>query len=416
MDRPENLMVVSGFFRFATPVARERLEAALREGLLRYDRFRQRVEDTGSALARPRWVDCPDFDLDRHLGEETLAAPGDDGALAAAIEPRLATPLPRDRPLWEMRLLHGYGAGSALLFRVHHAMADGIALLQVLLDACEPAPGAAREAPQSRPKRPWHWWALLPLTAPLWALSFLGVATWLIVRPQDPDTVYRAALTGRKRIAWTPPLPLAEVKALATAAGCKINDLLMTVAAGALRRHAAERGRPARDVRALVPVNMRPASRAGELGNAFSLVSPTLPLAEPAGHSRLRLVKRRMDRLKRSPEAHAVLTVVRLFGFMGARLQHRIQRFLIRKTSLVMTNVPGPRRPLAMAGATIERVMFWVPMFGPTALGLSIFTYADELSMGVLSDEAALPEPAELARAIVAELDHLRETLAPTAR
>lgn len=409
MDSSTNLMVVSGFFRFDKPVDRARLEAALREGFLRFDRFRQRVEDKPGLFGRPRWVDDPDFHLDRHLTEETLPSPGDETALRAAIEARLDSPLPDDRPLWEMRLYQGFGQGSAVLFRIHHCIADGIALLQVLLGSCEPVDGAERPAPISKPKRPWYWWALLPLTATLWGLNYLWVSTWLVVRPRDPKTIYKGDLSGKKHIAWTGSFPLADVKALSRAAGCKINDLLMTVAAGALHRYAAERDQPpVKGVRAMVPVNLRSAKAAGELGNKFAVVSPTLPLGALPPDERLGIVKQRMDRLKRSPEPLSTVALMNLFGYVGTRAQHRIQRFLVNKATLVITNVPGPRKKLAMAGVPIEQLMFWVPMFGPTGLGVSIFTYADEVSLGVLADEALGCDPRLLADALVSELDVLR--------
>lgn len=425
MDSPDNLMVVSGVMRFDAPLDRARLEAALATGVLRYDRFRQRVEERRGLFARPRWVDDPAFHLDRHLFEETLAAPGDD-ALRAAIEPHLRTPLDAVRPLWQMRLYHGYGgAGSALFFRIHHAIADGIALLKVLLSACEPVDGAAREPPRSKPRRPWYWWAALPVTGLVWALDYLRVSTWLVIRPKDAPTVFKGRLSGDKRIAWTAAQSLPDIKAIAAAAGCKINDLLMTVAAGGLRRYALERGRPTDvgGVRAIVPVNVRPDTPAearpdtrDALGNAFAVVTPTLSL-DAAAPARLRVIQKRMDRLKRSPEPLATLTVTRAFGFMSTRLQHRIQRFLLDKGTLVITNVPGPKKALALAGVPIAGLVFWVPMFGPIGLGISIFTYADEVRFGVLADAELVPDPGPLADALTAELAALRaHFLSPSER
>lgn len=409
MDSPVNLMVVNGVMRFDAPLDRARLEAALTSGLLRYDRFRQRVEQRPGLFARPRWVDDADFHLDRHLFEETLGGPGDDD-LRRAIEPHLKTPLAPDRPLWQMRLYQGYGgAGSALFFRIHHCIADGVALLRVLLAACEPVDGAAREPPRSRPRRPWYWWALLPVTGLLFGLDYLRVSGWLVLRPKDPATVFKGPLSGDKRIAWTAPQSLPDIRAMAAAAGCKINDLLMTVAAGALSRYARERGRPTGEggVRAIVPVNVRPPAEHDALGNAFAVVTPTLSLAAH-GPTRLKLIQRRMNRLKRSPEPLATLSVTRAFAFMGARLQQRLQRFLLDKGTLVITNVPGPKKPLALAGVPLAGLMFWVPMFGPIGIGISIFTYGDRVSLGVLADAELVPDAGPLAAALTAELEALR--------
>ncbi|MCC6623773.1 MAG: DUF1298 domain-containing protein [Deltaproteobacteria bacterium] len=414
MDLPINLMVVNAIFRFEGPVTLAQVRAVLGEALGRYDRFRQRVDET---RGRPRWVDCPDFDLTRHIVEET--APGDEASLRAQIERRITEPLDRAHPLWEMRLYQGT-RGATLLVRIHHCIADGVALMQVMLDACERAEGAGREAPRSAPRRAWYWWALLPLSVTLWTLRFLWVNTWLVARPRDPATIYKGALTGAKRVAWTPALPLADIKATCASAGCKVNDLLMAAAAGALRRYAATRGQAVvgPGVRAVVPVNMRPAKAARDLGNQFALVSPTLPIGTHAQDERLRLVKRRMDRLKGSPEPLSTSLFLKLLGLIGRRLQHPVQRFLLDKTTLVMTNVPGPRKKLSLGGAPIADVMFWVPMFGPIGLGLSIFSYADDVRLGVLSDEALVSDPQALADAFVLELQELEAhygvTCAPT--
>jgi len=408
MDTPQNLMVVSGLFRFDAPADIARLKAVLSDGFLKYDRFRQRVERRGKKLW---WVDDPDFHVDRHVLGEELPGAGDEAALRGVIEEQLKTPLDPALPLWQLRLYHGQASGSTLLFRIHHCIADGIALLQVLLDSCEHVGGAEREAPRAQPKRPWYWWALLPLSATLWTLRYLWVSNWLVMRPKDPPTIYKGALTGVKRIAWTSPLPLQDVKATAARAGCKINDLLMAVAAGAMRRYAETRG-AALDglgVRVMVPVNLRSAKAAKELGNAFAVVSPTLPVGSADPDERLRLVKQRMDRIKRSPEPFSAAMLVRVLGSVGVGLQHRIQRYLVDKATLTITNVPGPRKKLALGGVPVGKVLFWVPMFGPTGLGFSVFTYADELLIGAISDEALVPDPQALADAFVAELESLHE-------
>ena len=115
-----------------------------------------------------------------------------------------------------------------------------------------------------------------------------------------------------------------------------------------------------------------------------------------------------MNRLKRSPEPLATLSATRAFAFMGARLQQRLQRFLLDKGTLVITNVPGPKKPLALAGVPLAGLMFWVPMFGPIGIGISIFTYGDRVSLGVLADAELVPDAGPLAAALTAELEALR--------
>lgn len=412
MDSATNLMVVTGFFKFARPVTTEAVKQALYGGFLKYDRFKQRVVEQ-KGLGKPRWVDDEDFDVDQHVVEEPLPAPGDDAALRAAVEVHMRTPLPRDRPLWEMRVMTGYGQGCALFFRVHHCIADGIALMQVLLGMCEQVEGAANEAPLAKPKRPWWFWPALPVTGTWWALKYLWVSNYLMYRPKDSATVYKGELSGTKRLAWAPVFRLADVKATAKAAGVKINDLLMAVASGALRRYAEGRGESldAKTVRVMIPVNLRSAKAAENLGNKFALVTPTLPVDRTDAVERLKVTKKRMDRLKKSPEPFATVTLMNLLGLIGTKMQHKLQRYLVNKGSLAMSNVPGPRKKLRFAGETIEQILFWVPVYGPTALGLSIFSYAGEVTVGVMADEARVPDPQALADAFAAELESYRAAL-----
>ncbi|MFT7582150.1 MAG: diacylglycerol O-acyltransferase [Myxococcota bacterium] len=412
MDSPTNLMVVTGFFRFERPITLDRIKAAANGGLLKFDRFRSRIDDKRGFFARPRWVEDPDFDLNRHIVTDTLAEPGDDAALRQAIEARVGVPLDSNHPLWEMHLLQGYGSGCVLFFRIHHCIADGIALMQVLLSMCDASEDARAAVPRSKPKRPWWFWALLPITSVLWLLHFLWITTWLMIRPKDPDTVYRAKLSGTKRTAWTHRLPLDKVKAVANASGCKINDLLLATLSGALRDYAASRGRPMdKPVRVMVPVNLRGAKAAGDLGNSFALVTPTLPVNEAVAASRLRTTKKRMDALKRSPEPLAVVVLLVTLGMIGARMQRALMNFLVRKASAVVTNVPGPRTQLSFAGEPIDDIQFWVPTSGATAVGISIFSYRGFVTLGVMVDEAAIPDAQSLADAIESEFQALCESV-----
>jgi hypothetical protein len=408
MDTDTNLMVVAGFFRFSAPVDIDEVKRALDGGLLRLDRFRQRVVDPGG-LRLPRWVDDPDFDVDHHVVEDRLPEPGDDGALRAAIESHLSRPLDRNRPLWEMRVYQGLGSGSALFFRVHHCIADGIALMHVLLEMCERVDGAARTPPRAQPKRPWWWWSLLPLTGTWWSIRLFWVSSVLTWRRKDSPTIYKGVLRGEKATAWTPTIPLETVRSAAKAADVKINDLLMSAVTGALRRYATTRGESldGKGVRALIPVNLRAASATGELGNMFGMVSPRLPVDETDPRERLMQVKRRIDRLKRSAEPMSALLFVKTLGTIGRTAHHRLQTFLIDKGTLVVSNVPGPRKKLAFAGQPIEQIMFWPPPFGPTALSIGVFSYAGEVTVGVYADRAIVPDAEVLAAAFVEEIEEL---------
>lgn len=414
MDEPTNRMVINGFFRFASALDLERLKAALAQGFAPFARFRQRVADERSFLGRPRWIDDESFEIANHVERIQVPDPGDEAMQRATIEALLAQPLDPRRPLWKVYLLECGGGGCLVFFRIHHCIGDGIALLQVLLSMCAAEQGErAKEAPRASVRKRWYWWAALPITGTLYAVHFLWISLWLLIRPADPQTVFRGNLGVAKRTAWCRPLLLADVSALARAAGCKINDVLLATVAGAMRRYAKHHGRPlAPDcrVRCVVPVNLRPASKAKELGNYFAIVTPSLVVGEPLPQVRLAKIRRAMNALKRSPEGMVVVTVFRLLGALGVIVQSMILRLLASKTTVVVSNVPGPRSTLSFAGLRIEDIMFWVPMAGALGLGFSIFSYAGRVAIGVMSDVKLVPDPKRLADLLNHEFHDLQQT------
>ncbi len=187
-----------------------------------------------------------------------------------------------------------------------------------------------------------------------------------------------------------------------------INDVLLAALTGALRRYLVERGaEPVEDLRAFIPVNLRPLDEPipRELGNRFGLVFLELPVKEEEPRRRLRELKRRMDVLKRSPEAAVT------FGTAGrggpdahGGVEQRIVDVLGPRGTLVMTNVPGPRHPVYLAGTRLAGLMFWVPQAAKVGLGVSIFSYAGQVTVGVSVDAGLVPDPHRVVHAFQDEL------------
>jgi diacylglycerol O-acyltransferase / wax synthase len=211
-------------------------------------------------------------------------------------------------------------------------------------------------------------------------------------------------------VAWSAPIPLDEIKALSRALGGTVNDVLMSAAAGALARYLRERGEDARgfDLRTAVPVNLRTPAQMSALGNHFGLVFLELPLGVRAPKARFDLLKRRMDALKRSPEPYVLLQMMRLTGAGPRWLEEAVVRLLGAKTTAVLTNVPGPREPRYLAGRRVETIMFWVPQAGRVGLGISIFSYAGQVRLGVSVDARRVPDPDGILEGFPSELEALR--------
>jgi diacylglycerol O-acyltransferase len=432
MEDPTNLMMVTGVLALDAKVDLKRLRLVLDRRLAPFARFHQRVARPRSRGNRPHWEDDSRFDINNHLSHVALPAPGGDAALRDMVSDLMSVPLDFTKPLWHMHVIDGYNDGSVILTRVHHCIADGIALVRVMLSLTDETPNAKLPpAPAKRPasgfRLPLDW---LPdavgrgvaggqelLTKPGKALGLARIGAHgayrlgrMVVLPPDPETVFKGKLGRRKRAAWSEPVPLDDIKAIGKAFGATVNDVLVAVATGALRRYMERRGEPTSGIaiRASVPVNLRPLTDAHKLGNAFGLVFLTLPIGVVDPTRRLRAIKKEMDELKSSPEALLAFGVLSLMGLAPVEVEQVGLRFFGSKATAVLTNVPGPRQPLYLAGRKIDKVMFWVPQSGHLGLGISILSYAGGVMLGIASDEGLVPDPERIAESFGAEVEEMR--------
>lgn len=439
MESPTNPMMIAGFFEFDRPMEYERLKATVEHRLLRFERFKQRVVKPRLSLHQHTWETDPNFELESHLHRIALPAPGDLAALKVVVNDLASTPLDLSRPLWQFHLVENYGEGCVLFCRLHHSIADGIALMHVLLSLCDDTADAPWPAPHVGKKRPPQ--GLMstvlrparlagssmreaanssvellrnPTRAAGMAQTAAGLATSLarvtLLLP-DSRTLFKGELSVARRTAWSQPLPLDQVKAVGRATGATVNDVILASVAGALRRYMQGRGQSVDgiDVRAMVPVDIRSAEEALEkLGNHFGLVVLALPVgvADPLG--RLHELKRRMDQLKHTPEAHALYGIVSTIGMTPIQIERLVVRFFTSKTSAVMTNVVGPRHRLYLAGNPIRQVNFWVPQTSGIGLGISIFSYVGEVVVGVMTNAKLVPDPESIVDAFQAEFAALQ--------
>jgi WS/DGAT/MGAT family acyltransferase len=242
------------------------------------------------------------------------------------------------------------------------------------------------------------------------ALAAATLAEVALMLP-DPKTSLKGELGFRKRVAWSEPIDLAGVKAAGAREGATINDVLVSAATGALRRYLRAQGDDVSglEIRAAVPVNLRPLDEAHKLGNQFGLVLASLPVGIADPRRRLLETKRRMDEIKSSMQPVVAFGLLNALGLTPSRLQSLALDFFGAKSSLVLTNVPGPRQRLYLAGRRLERVMFWVPQSGRLGLGVSILSYAGEVMVGVASDAGLVPEPQRIVAGFEAELARLVE-------
>jgi diacylglycerol O-acyltransferase len=438
MDRPNNVMVIESLMTFAEPMDWDRLLATYEARVLdRYPVFRQRPVFSRLLLMPPHWEDDESFDLARHVRFVHLGGAGDDAALQDYVNSHIGRPLDRDRPLWELHLVDGYRGGSAVFSRLHHALADGIALLQVLLTLTDAAPDPDREpepstgaaTPSDEPPEP-----AASLGAVVHAAGAAGGALLDLTRLVSPHLVQDAlsvaqqsasvaakltlshrpptALVGtageRKRAVWAPPFPLAEVAEVGHRTGTTVNDVLVAALAGAVATYLREHDGEAVDLPTMVPVNLRgDEAPPSELGNRFALVLLNLPSGLDTPFARLAETKRRMDAIKHSPEAVLTFGMIRGIGRTGRDVERYLVDFFADKASGVTTNVPGPRQPRYVAGRRVGSMLGWAPQSGNQTLGTCIFTYDGNVHVGFKTDVDTVAHPEQLVEAFHDELRQL---------
>lgn len=435
MDRDDNLMMICSVLVLDKAPDRARLQQTIEHRLLSWPRFQQRVVREGG---RAWWEDDPHFHLDNHIHSVGLGGEGDRHALEKLAGDLASTPLDARHPLWAMHVVEDYQGGAAVIMRMHHCIADGLALVRVLLsmtdDCAEGSPPPTLGHP-SRIERAWHAaqhfgeglagaarqvvdqaGELVRHPSQLVELAEKGLAVGkelvdIGLQPKDPPSDLKGQRSGRKQVAWCDPLDLDEVKTLAHQLGGTVNDVLMTVAAGALRQWLIGHDQYCDEsLHVAVPFNLRPLDKPiRQLGNQFGLVIVRMPVEQPEPLERYKAIQTHMRALKASPQPLVFYGMLALFGRGPEVMERMALDLLSNKASLVMTNVPGPKQALYMAGARIRQPLFWVPQSGVIGVGLSILSYDGGVQFGVISDEALLPHPAELAEAFTAGFAELQQ-------
>jgi len=455
MDSASNLMMINGVWTLAPGITWEALCERVRQRLLQYPRFRQRVvEDAAGAT----WVEDARFDLAAHVVRERLPrrkGQSPQAALQQRVGELAMQPLDPRRPLWQFHLVEDFTGddgqrGSALIVRIHHCIADGIALISVsmsLVDGGSEPPQRRRKAARGTAAEDWVADALIrPLIgmaakaldlagdgaarslhilrepekaleqglagsvdAARVAYQLLSDAASLALMPDDSPTRLKGQPGGAKRVAWCPPIPLDEVKAIGRALDCSINDVLLACVAGAIGSYLRQQGDdPAgQEIRAMIPVNLRPIEEAWKLGNRFGLVPLVLPIGVANPVERVYEVRRRMGALKGSTQPLLAFAMLAVAGLLVKPAQDALLNLFSRKTTAVMTNVPGPREALTLCGAHVTQCMFWVPQSGDIGLGVSILSYGGGVQFGVITDAQLCPEPQRIIDAFAPEFAQL---------
>ncbi|MDE2564519.1 MAG: wax ester/triacylglycerol synthase family O-acyltransferase [Burkholderiales bacterium] len=441
MDSDANLMMIVGVWLLAPAITLAALRTRIADKLLKYPRFRHKaVPDALGAC----WVPDAGFDVARHVVAARLAprrGESDRQALQRLCGELASTPLDAAHPLWQFALIEHYEGGSAVIARVHHCIGDGIALISVMLSIAD---GGAD--PPRRRRAAAGDGEMDALLKPLGELAAKAVGLYgqgmarsieMLASPQQPllgglamartgvkvvgdiaalalmgddsPTLLKGRPAGRKVVAWSEPMPLDAVKAVGRGLGCTVNDVLLACVAGAIGGYLGERGDDpsGKEIRAMVPVNLRPPDRAWQLGNRFGLAPLVLPIGIANPVARLAAVRLRMAALKESWQPMLAFAILSATGLFIKPVQDLVLGLFAKKTTAVMTNVPGPAQPLKVCGATLRQSMFWVPASGDVGVGVSILSYGGGVQFGLVTDAALCAEPQAVIDRFAPEFDKL---------
>ena len=428
--------------------------------------MRWKLAEVPMGLDRPYWIDDPNFDLDYHLREIALPAPGDDRQLASQVARITSRHLDRSRPLWEIYLVSGLAGGrSALLTKMHHSVIDGMSGAEIMGVLFDLEPGgreipAADEADEeyrarepgsiemlgrgivALPAQPLRALRALPSTLPHLdvAPSILGIPGAervsryasrarnmlggdgdgeIVERPRmsAPHTPFSSRIGAHRRFSFG-SLPLETVKEVKNSLGVKVNDIVVAMCAGAVREWlVANDALPDGPLLAQIPVSVRTEEQVGTYGNRISVMIVPIPTDEPDPLERVKRVEQAMGAAKSRHNAMPAELLQDVTSFIPPAINARAARVALQLGTrqrmrplynLVISNVPGPPFPLYLAGAEVERNYPVSVITDGAGLNITVMSYRGSMDFGVLADREQIPEVWDMIDALGAELDALQ--------
>ncbi|MBK5218311.1 MAG: wax ester/triacylglycerol synthase family O-acyltransferase [Thermoleophilia bacterium] len=402
-------------------------------------RFRQKLRSVPLDQGRPVWVDDPHLNLDYHVRQTALPAPGSEEQLRNLGARIFSQQLDRSKPLWELWLVEGLHDGRfAIVGKSHHALVDGVSgvdITTVLFDldrepkggSASPPPWLARPEPsdlkllgdamRERLTSPAEIFRGVrhALRGPRQVLRGVGATTKVLgAGMAAPNTPFNVEIGPHRRFAIT-QADLAELKLVKDAYGGTVNDIILSIVTGALGNYLRARGHDTEELemRALVPVSVRADEEHGALGNRISAMMAPLPVWSQDPVERLRILTEQMGDLKASGQAVGAEILTKITDFapttiasQAARLQPA-QRFF----NLVVTNVPGPQFPLYVLGRQMESIFPMVPLARRQALCVGIMSYNGQVNFGLIGDYDAMADLDSFALDLEAATQEIVDTL-----
>lgn len=418
MEDGENRMQLAGMLLFSGEAPDfAAFRAAVTERLLDLPLFRKRLSPSPLGMGRPQWVDDDAFDLDFHLSRVALPAPGGHAEVAAHIDTLTAAPLDKARPLWELALVENVEDGFAVSLKVHHCMVDGLSIIDIFTALLAPdssIPHARLE--QKRPSTD----GLLPTETKAPGpspLARLAGAAGLV--GQAPLSPFNTGACGPTRRTAYVTVPLQHIHDVRKQYSTTVNNIVLAVVAGALRRYLLRHDALVDELFAFVPVNRRSSEARGSLGNQIAMTYPALPVGEASPEGRVLKVIESITLTAEAGQAATTASMMGLLGMAPAPLAGALNRAMQLRTAmfnLTVTNVPGPPVPAHFLGAQLRLILGATPLTAKHALTIAVLSYNGTLTFSVTTDPRRVPDGIDIADDLEAELADLYAATTTPAR
>lgn len=434
-DVPTSLVTITGMMVFDKKINKDNLISIIENRLLKFSRFKEKIIEKAG---KPFWHEDKLFDIKSHVVHVALPHPGDYNTLQELASQLISQPLDYDKPLWQVHLVDNYKGGSVVIWRIHHAIADGIALIKVVFSltgsTLEESLKILIKEEDSKPKKKkslfeevnkffksgkdWYHDALEIIgdkeklkNTFLETIEISNEIGKFVYGKSANKTLYKKGnLSNTKKAAYSEALPLSVIKVLGKKYNVTVNDMLLVLLTGAIRHHLIRHGQDLNQpIRIAVPVNMRKKDEKIEIKNKIGVITIELPVNEEDIDKRISIIKIKTELLKHSFEP---LFVYYIMNIMGGVLSHKMEEYFIKlfgsKLTGVMTNVPGPRNEVYFAGEEIKDIMFWVPHTIMLGMGISLISYNDRVCLGVVTDTNLVKEPDEIIEGFYLEFERMK--------
>ena len=431
------------------PIPHDEFVQGLESRLHLVPRYRQKLAFPRFEMGRPIWIDDPNFNVEYHVRNTALPAPGSEEQLRQLAGRIFSQRLDRSKPLWELWLVQGLSEGRfALISKTHHALVDGVSgvdISTVLFDltAVPPESDGSEDGWTPEPE---------PSEAELVTegikgllrtpVELAGRALGAVQRPGQTLERAREAVEGVAEVAWAgvnpaPDVPLntpigphrrvwwvrsrlEDFKEIKDALGGTVNDVVLTIVSGALGRWLRSRGvrTEGLELRALVPVSIRSEEDKDALGNRIAAMRAPLPVYAQDPVERLRIVRESMGGLKESKQALGAAVISGLERFAPPTLLAQASRlnFSTRLFNLIVTNVPGPQFPLYIQGREMKEIVPIAFLPEDHALAIAVMSYNGKMDFGLLGDYDAMPDIDSFGELLEESLAELLDTARSVAK